>query len=674
MGKRHIRVKSTTLKFFKGIQDLSIKYNDGETNISGDNGTGKTTIEDSFSWILFGKNAQDQSDSKFGIKTYDAKNNVIPNINHSVECLLDVDGEEVLLKRVFKEKWEKKKGNENAEFTGNKTVYFWNEVPLSKKEYEDKISDILNEEVFKLITNPLSFNSLHWEKQRQILMTIAGEDSDMQIAGGNEKFRDLLSKLSNKTLKEYKAELASKRKLLKQEIQDIPSRIDEVNQSKPVPQDYESAFAKAKGILDQIVEVDSKIQDRNKANEAENTAKQELSNSIFELKTTNQSIEFKLKSAIGEQTANRKDPVGEISRTVSSIQENLTRAEVVLQEFTVNLESSKSLLPSAESKLEEVGKEWDEESAREFVFDESSAKCPNCKRALDSEDIETEKSNMITVFKLDKQRALESINKKGLAAKNNLEALKNTIGRYQKDVDNKQEDVDKLKKDLKIHSEELEQAKKSAVDQKEENPASILQSQLGAHKEYQANKVLIAEKETALENRPSINIEDLKATKTQLQGELDGVKAIIATKEQIERADTRIAELKTSEKTLAKQIAEYEKQEFVVEAFETKKINSLQEKVNSLFKYVKFKMFNELVDGTKVPTCEATYKGVNWNDLNTASQINCGLDIINTLCNHYGVTAPIFIDSAESITKFIPTESQLIKLIVSEKDKTLRVE
>ena len=49
-------------------------------------------------------------------------------------------------------------------------------------------------------------------------------------------------------------------------------------------------------------------------------------------------------------------------------------------------------------------------------------------------------------------------------------------------------------------------------------------------------------------------------------------------------------------------------------------------------------------------------------------QINAGLDVINTLCAYHGVTAPIFVDNAESVNDFIPTAGQLIKLVVTTGD------
>lgn len=54
-------------------------------------------------------------------------------------------------------------------------------------------------------------------------------------------------------------------------------------------------------------------------------------------------------------------------------------------------------------------------------------------------------------------------------------------------------------------------------------------------------------------------------------------------------------------------------------------------------------------------------------------KINAGLDIINTLSNHYNTYDPIFLDGRESIIDLIDTNTQIINLVVSDGDKELRV-
>ena len=99
----------------------------------------------------------------------------------------------------------------------------------------------------------------------------------------------------------------------------------------------------------------------------------------------------------------------------------------------------------------------------------------------------------------------------------------------------------------------------------------------------------------------------------------------------------------------------------------------LDEKINSRFKFARFKLFETQVNGGILEVCETLFNGVPYSSgLNNAARINVGLDIINTLAEHYGFDAPIFVDNAEAVTKLIETKGQIIKLVVSEKDKKLR--
>jgi hypothetical protein len=54
--------------------------------------------------------------------------------------------------------------------------------------------------------------------------------------------------------------------------------------------------------------------------------------------------------------------------------------------------------------------------------------------------------------------------------------------------------------------------------------------------------------------------------------------------------------------------------------------------------------------------------------LNQAARLNAGLDIINTLCKHYDVYAPIVVDNSESNLNILDTDSQQIRLEVFDSE------
>ena len=138
----------------------------------------------------------------------------------------------------------------------------------------------------------------------------------------------------------------------------------------------------------------------------------------------------------------------------------------------------------------------------------------------------------------------------------------------------------------------------------------------------------------------------------------------------------RIAELQRQEQTLAAEYAELERQTFLTEEFLRAKVQLLESSINSQFRLARFRLFEPQVNGALSEVCEVLGEGgIPYNGgLNHAARINTGLDIINTLSRHYGFSAPIFIDNAEAVTQLEDTPAQLIRLVVSEADKTLRVE
>jgi predicted ATP-dependent endonuclease of OLD family len=126
---KEIILKSLILKNFKGIKFLKVDFSK-VTNISGDNATGKTTVFDAFTWLLFDKDSQDRSN--FEIKTLGTDGQPIHNLEHQVTGTLSIDGREITLSKLFREKWVKKRGESEQEFSGHETLYYINDVPAKK--------------------------------------------------------------------------------------------------------------------------------------------------------------------------------------------------------------------------------------------------------------------------------------------------------------------------------------------------------------------------------------------------------------------------------------------------------------------------------------------------------------------------------------------------------------
>ena len=145
-------------------------------------------------------------------------------------------------------------------------------------------------------------------------------------------------------------------------------------------------------------------------------------------------------------------------------------------------------------------------------------------------------------------------------------------------------------------------------------------------------------------------------------------------RETIANINKRIKELEDEYKTSQDELARLEGIEFTIQQFCKARIEHVESRINGMFKLVRFKMYEQQINGGEIETCEATVDGVPFSDLNNAMKINAGLDIINAICAANGIIAPIFIDNRESVSEILSTQSQIVNLVVDENCKTLKIQ
>ena len=661
---KNIEIKEITLKNFKGLRDQKIEFNKN-TNIYGSNGTGKTTIFDAFTWLLFGKDSKDRKD--FEVKTLDQYNVAIPKIEHEVSAIIVVDGIEISISRILKENWVKKRGSENTEFSGNVTEYYWDSVPMQQKTFQEKVSGILDESVFKLITNPLAFNSLKWQDRRNVLIDIVGCISDTDLAAGNSEYEKLIAQLTNdKTLADYQKQILASVKKAKDDIKAIPTRIDEVSKSKPELFDFtnlrisldmkEKELSKVNGFIENKSSAyDEQLKEINQKKLKANTIKSELEQIE---NSTRLEIEKSLKpdtSSLDTAKRNFEDKKGELASSGNAL-ETLNSKEA----------SFKNQVAEIDTKLENLRKEWSQENAKELSFNDDDFHCPTCKREFESGDVEGKKTEMLNTFKKRKADKLNEINTRGGNLKLEKEAVEKELVTIQSRIETGIKHIAALKDDV-VALESILKAEEAKTNPSQDvDKTLLLTNKLLENSIYQAKKKELEEVQYSIVEVPLVDVSDLKEQRDLLMNEIDTIKSQLRNEDQIKAVDKRIAELEAEEKVLAQQIADVEKIQFVIERFNKLKIDTLESKINEKFKFVKFRMFEDLINGGQIECCDALINGVPFSDANTASRINAGLDIINTLCEFYQVTAPIFIDNRESIVELIDIKSQIVNLIVWE--------
>ncbi|MDU7250879.1 MAG: DUF2813 domain-containing protein [Clostridium sp.] len=643
---KQIILNSLKLKNFKGIKELSIDFSN-ITNIFGENGTGKTTIADAFMWLLFDKDNHDRA--TFEIKTLDKNNNVIHGLEHQVTGVLSIDSKNIILSKIYKEKWTKRRGEAEKQLTGHETLYFIDEVPVKKKEYQEFINNIIDENLFKLITNPLYFStSIKWQDRRKTLLDIIGNITDESVINSRDDLKPLEKLLGDKDIDTLKKSVQARKKRYNEEIKAIPIRTDEANNSiKEI--DFEALEFRKRGIVSGIKSLEEQLLDSSKISEEVLKEKDKL----YSLKSKLRDMEHKANMETDKPKRKLENKLNDLRMDMKQIEYTLNSLQREKQDIENNINHYTLLCDKAREK-------WFEENKSAFEFDESNCICPTCKRPFDTEDVENKKNQLEENFNSNKAKILKDIQDKGKSYKNLLEKYKETLD---KTIDN-----------LKASSRDLEKSKLEESKLQEEINNFKPIDPLIDNGEYQELSLVANELEAKLQQPTTANSQsqELKERKSKLETELEEVNKDLAYKEQNEKLKNRIQELQEQEKKLAQQIATLEGQEFLCEEFIKTKVELLESSINSKFKYVSFKLFDTQVNGGLNETCEALINGVPFSNANTASQINAGLDIINALSEHYHVAAPIFIDNRESINNLIETNSQVINLIVS-KDKELRI-
>lgn len=633
-----MKLLKLSLTNFKSIRQSSFEF-DGENKIIfGDNATGKTTVFDSMCWLLFGKDSLDRSD--FEIKTL-VNGEPIHKVNHEVEGeFINDDGTQFSLKRVYREKYSNPRGGD-TKLTGHTTDYFINDVPVKEKEYKAYINNLISDDVFKLITNPLYFNEQYsWQNRRKLLLEMCGNVDDESVIRNHGELRKLLSILNGRTVEEHKKIVAAKKTAINKELDMIPVRIDEAIRNKPeVQSDKDKLKADIETFntgINQLEEESAVINNGLKETE--------VKSKIRNIKRT---IDERRNQVLSDYDKEKSRLRGEYElalKKLKSIEQERDRLVDHNYETGQNIERENK-------RIEKLKEEFNAFNNQEF----DDVNCPTCGQPYPDakREILKEAFNMQKVTNLEEwQKLIDSAEnmKRSYIEQEEIVAVK--IDGLTNQAEEQQQDYERKFKAY----EELEQPdiNKDSVYMDLQAQLFLLESELDdtdTTNSYEAiNK----------------DIEEMKAKRTQLVDELN-------KHELIETIDERVKELECKQQQLANDKNELDEAMFLMDEFIKAKVDMLEQSINSHFEYARFKMFNVLVNGNIEECCETTYKGVPYRSMNNAARMNVGLDIINALTKYFKVDAPVFIDNAEAVTSFIPCHSQVIQLFVDATFKELTV-
>lgn len=630
---------------FKGLKAFTINFN-GDVIIRGDNATGKTTVFDSVCWLLFGKDSLDRAD--FEIKTLD-KGEPVHKVNHEVTGTFTLDeGGTVELKRVYREKYSSPRGGE-VTMTGHTTDYFVDGVPKKEKEYKEIVNSLVDENIFKLITNPLYFNETYsWQNRRKLLLEMCGDISDEDVIAEYSELKALTDILSGHSVDDHRKVVAAKKTAINKELDMIPVRIDEALRGKPT-------IDTPRDVLIQDISLATTTLETLEADKALLVNGHAVVDTRAELRDVQRRLmarESELQMEYKKQSALKSN---EYDMVVSELNNLSSKVESIKH----RLDTSNRDIQRIESVIDELMHQRQQVNEDAFVMDIDEA-CPTCGQKLPAEQIQAAREKAETKFNLRKSKQLEELNQS---------------------IELKQQDIENIKKrdaglepvetlEALIKAKEL--VKQTITDEIGQLTAPVLDDD-SIYADLKAEEFMLQMKldESNIDHSEEIadidkRIATTKEHRFNLETELNKY-------EEAKRIDSRVAELETQQAELAAEKSKLDEAAYLMDEFIKAKVNMLEDVINSRFKLARFKMFNVLVNGSIEECCETTYKGVPYRSMNNAARINVGLDIINALTSYFKVNAPVFIDNAEAVTEFVPVNSQTIKLIVDESEPQLVV-
>ncbi|MFW5916568.1 MAG: AAA family ATPase [Bacteroidota bacterium] len=658
-----IKLLSLEIKNFQGCKELAVEPDGEDMLITGENETGKTTIFNAFYWLFFNKNAKGQSTQKFDIKPLDEDNEPIHGLETTVKGTLQVDDSQLTLEKIYKEVWRKKRGSNEKKFDGHTTDYYVSGAPVKKSEYEERIAELGEEKLFKLLTDPLYFNTqLHWRERRDILLQLQ-EITDEDIFNEDEKLKEVTEILIEDDVEKTKKALREKMNRLNDNIEQLPVRIDEVNENLPDVSELDW-----KEIEQEITDLkaEKKEKEQELARASEGGAVAEKKKKVSELETEMLQIKNSYTAKYEKKIAGAKEKRTTAEDDLREIRSEIKQKKRDKKDISQEIKSAKNKIEKLKNKWYELQEEKEQLQAKEFPKEEHDT-CPTCNRPLPPGQIEEarqqfnqRKAEEIEEL-IDRQR---EINRDGKQIEQHIGELEKTSGKIDREIEKLQkkaadleEQIDKIKDEINELQDKGKAYKKDFEYQKKQAEIKSLKEQI-----------------EKLQKGNSDELKSIEAEINELEIEIEYKQNLLSQIKSYNRGQKRIDELKDKEEELAEKYEELERQYYLCEQYEKTRAELLEDQVNDLFELAEFKLFEEQINGGIKPTCQTLHKGVPYNTgLNDGNRILVGLDIINTLSEHFDFRAPVFIDNCESVTHELESESQLIKLKAVEGVEELNI-
>ena len=683
---KNIKLLKMHIQNFKGCKDREISFGE-KTAIGGVNASGKTTVFDAFTWLLFGKDSLGKS--SFDIRPRDKAGNMINNVEISVEATICFGEDEYVLKKVQKQIWRKKRGTNITEFQGNVNEFEINGYPKSEKEFKEFVHVEIDENIFNLITNSNAFNALPWKEQREVLMKFVGNFSNVEIAQQfGERFQKLVPELKIASTDDILKKYTKAKNTLNKDMVEIPARIDEISKQLVTADvgalEVEKA-AKAvalKKVEDEITGGADKLETIN-----------ELRKQVMDKKIALSEIQNTANEQLAKERMDSRVKFDEVQKVFFAVQDQMKQLERERTEYIYEGDRS-------EREKDRLLEEWKKVKKCEFAeyvapapyvepepLKESDLICPTCGQDLPEEVKQKRIADYEAKCRRERdayEAGCEALKKKYEKDKEDFQTKKDqdlkriteagqkaadAVRANQKLIDERTNVLESLRSKFDASKAEYDSMKQAfdtipAVADVSENPAYVKTKE----------EIVAIEKQIEELSKESSGKAELEAKKAVLKDEITEIEAKIKAADNT-KVNGRIAELEEEQKAVGQKIAEQEQMIDLTEDFIRVKMDQISNAINDKFQIVSFRLFEDQINGGLKETCECTVNGVPFSSLNNGHRIIAGLDIIRSLSELYGVSAPVFIDNSEAVNteNFPEMDAQMIHLVVTD-DKELKVE
>lgn len=645
-----IKIKRLSLENFKCHRSLSLCF-EGLTpgigiynaSIYGDNATGKTSIYDSLTWLLFGKDSQGNGEKNIEIKPLDANGEVKDHeALTAVEAVLDVNGEELTLRRTYKEVWTTKRGSSEQTYDGNTSEYYVNGVPCKKNAFQDKVNELVSEDMFRMLTSVSHFASgISWQDRRAVLFQVAGVMDDSQILATSAQFAPLVESMGRLSIEDYKKKLLSEKKKFVGAKTEIPARISECQKTIEDIQGLD--FAGARAEVEALTHKKESIEAQMLAIEHDSAAdakRLEIREAQLEMTALyNENKEYRARQSSGAMDVNR------MRCELSNLTTRLGRMEA-------SMANEYAHITECEKRIEVSRTKWISVNGETFA----GGTCMSCGQTLPADKLQRAKE----AFEASKQKQLRQIEESANSYKEAKAQAQDRLARMQEES-----------RQVRAAIEELEQqiAAASANAIKPQDMEHYAENAGAINKKIQKLNGELAD----MVMNTNAAVQKLRNEKAEISALIAAQQAIISKESLLDYSKQRIAELREDARNSAECLEAIERMLYLMEEYSRYKTRFVEDSINGMFRIARFRLFREQANGGVEDRCDVVHEGVPYISVNNGMKINLGIDIINTLSTAYGVKVPLFVDNAESVTQLEHCGSQIIRLVVSEYDKELRV-